>query len=54
MLLSSPPGFKNPVCNLGNDGKRVLDFTNPDARVVQITKNLLEKAVQIQNENSNP
>ena len=54
MLLSSPPGFKNPVCNLGNDGKRVLDFTKPDARVVQITKNLLERAVQIPNTSANP
>jgi hypothetical protein len=54
MLLSSPPGFKNPVYNLGNDGKRVLDFTKPDARVVQITKNLLERAVQIPNTSANP
>jgi hypothetical protein len=44
MLLSSPPGFKNPVCNLGRDGYRTLDFTNPDERVIQITRNLLNKA----------
>lgn len=47
MLLSTPPGFKNPVCNLGHEGYRVLDFSNGDKRVEQITRNLFSKALEI-------
>jgi hypothetical protein len=45
MLLSSPPGFKNPVCNLGSDGYRVIDFSKGDERVRQMTKNLFAKVI---------
>ena len=45
MLLSAPPGFKNPVCNLGNDGYHVLDFSKGDERVQRITKNLFAKVL---------
>jgi hypothetical protein len=37
MVLSTPPGFTNPPR---------LDFSNPDARVQQITRNVLDKMVK--------
>jgi len=46
MLLSKPPGYKNPVCNLGRDGYRVLDFSKGDKRIEQITRNLFDKVVR--------
>jgi len=48
MLLSTPPGFKNPVCNLGHEGYRVLDFSKGDKRVEQITRNLFTKALELE------
>jgi hypothetical protein len=40
LALATPPGSQNPVCNLGHEGYRVIDFTQPDARVIRITQNL--------------
>ena len=37
MVLSTPPGFTNPPR---------LDFSHPDARVQQITRNVLDKMVK--------
>ena len=51
MLLSTPPGFKNPVCNLGRNGYRVLDFSKGDPRIEQMTRNLFTKALEIHEEN---
>ena len=45
MLLSAPPGFKNPVCNLGRDNHRVMDFSKGDERIQQMTKNLFAKVL---------
>ena len=44
--LSSPPGFKNPVNNQGDQGKDVMDFTKEDPIIQRITKNLLDKAIR--------
>jgi len=44
--LSSPPGFKNPVNNQGDQGKDVVDFTREDPIIQRITKNLLDRAIQ--------
>jgi hypothetical protein len=41
MLLSTPPGFQNPVNNQGPENYKVIDFSTPDKRVQQMTKNLL-------------
>jgi hypothetical protein len=41
MLLSTPPGFQNPVNNQEPENYKVIDFTTPDKRVQQMTKNLL-------------
>jgi hypothetical protein len=41
MLLATPPGFQNPVNNQGPDNYKVIDFSKPDGRVQQMTKNLL-------------
>ncbi len=46
MPLSSPPGFKNPVNNQGEDGKDVIDFTKEDPRIQRITSNLLNRAIE--------
>jgi hypothetical protein len=46
MLLSTPPGFKNPVYNIGINGSRTIDFSKPDERVQQMTKNLFEKVLE--------
>ncbi len=45
--LSSPPGFQNPVCNQGDLGKRVIDFTKDDPRIQRMTKNLLNRAIHL-------
>jgi hypothetical protein len=45
MLLATPPGFKNPVCNQGADNYRVIDFSKGDKRVQQMTKNLLNRCL---------
>jgi hypothetical protein len=45
MPLAAPPGFKNPVYNLGRDGYRVLDFSKGDSRVQRMTKNLFDRVV---------
>ena len=45
MLLAAPPGFKNPVYNLGSDGYRVLDFSKGDPRVERMTKNLFDRVI---------
>ncbi|MFO7257455.1 MAG: hypothetical protein DIU61_007170 [Bacteroidota bacterium] len=38
--LSTPPGYQQPVCNLGQNGYRVIDYTETDReRVRRITKN---------------
>src|SRR5690606_3545534 len=43
--LSSPPGYQNPVCNLGRNGYRVIEYSEADReRVRRMTKNLFEKA----------
>jgi hypothetical protein len=47
MPLAAPPGFKNPVYNLGSDGYRVLDFSKGDSRVERITKNLFERVLTV-------
>ena len=47
MLLSMPPGYQKPVCNQGEQGYRVMDFSKPDPRVQQMTKNLLEQWLSI-------
>ena len=44
--LSSPPGYKNPVDNEGELGKRVMDFSHEDSRIQRITKNLLDHAIR--------
>lgn len=46
MLLFTPPGFKNPVYNLGSNDSRIIDFSRPDERVQQMTKNLFEKVLE--------
>jgi hypothetical protein len=43
MPLSTPPGFKNPVNNQGDDGKRTIDFTKGNKVVERVTRNLLER-----------
>jgi hypothetical protein len=43
--LAAPPGYKEPVNNQGDLGKRTFDFSKGDARVQRITKNLLDRAV---------
>jgi hypothetical protein len=45
MLLATPPGFKNPVCNQGAENYRVIDFSKGDKRVQQMTKNLLNRCL---------
>ncbi|HMG90920.1 MAG TPA: N,N-dimethylformamidase beta subunit family domain-containing protein [Chryseolinea sp.] len=45
MPLAAPPGFKNPVYNLGSDGYRVLDFSKGDSRIERITKNLFDRVL---------
>jgi hypothetical protein len=45
LALATPPGARNPVCNLGQDGNRVVDFTQPDARVIRITQNLFNRVL---------
>lgn len=42
--LSKPPGYQNPVCNQGDLGSRVIDFSKDDPRIQQIMKNLLDRA----------
>lgn len=44
--LSSPPGYKNPVNDQGEDGNEVIDFTEEDPRIQRITKNLLDRAIR--------
>jgi hypothetical protein len=46
MLLSTPPGFKNPVYNIGRNGHRVMNFSEPDQRVRQMTTNLFQKVLE--------
>jgi len=46
MLLSTPPGFRNPVYNLGSNGSRTMNFSKPDERVQQVTRNLFEKVLE--------
>lgn len=46
MLLSAPPGFKNPVYNIGRNGYRVMNFSEPDQRVQQMTTNLFQKVLE--------
>jgi hypothetical protein len=46
LALSTPPGFKNPVNNQGDQGKSVIDFTRGNSKVERITKNLLERALK--------
>jgi len=43
--LSSPPGYKNPVDNEGELGKRTMDFSQEDSRIQTITRNLLDHAI---------
>ncbi len=45
MLLSMPPGYQSPVCNQGSKEYRSLKFSTPDARVQQMTKNLLNRCL---------
>lgn len=45
MLLSAPPGFKNPVNNQGPENYKVIDFSKQDNRVQQMTKNLLARCL---------
>lgn len=43
--LSSPPGYQNPVCNLGRNGYHAIEYAEQDRqRVQRMTKNLLERA----------
>ncbi len=41
MLLTSFPGYQHPVCNDSKETYRKIDFSKPDPRVIQMTKNLL-------------
>lgn len=43
--LSSPPGFKEPVNNQGDLGKREFQFSKGDINIQKITKNLMDRAV---------
>jgi hypothetical protein len=43
--LSTPPGFQNPVNNQGGKNYKVIDFSKSDARVQQMTKNLLSRCL---------
>jgi hypothetical protein len=43
--LSSPPGYKNPVNNQGEQGKETIDFSKEDPVIQRITKNLLDRAI---------
>ncbi|HZH66641.1 MAG TPA: N,N-dimethylformamidase beta subunit family domain-containing protein [Flavisolibacter sp.] len=45
MLLATPPGFQNPVNNQGPANYKVIDFSKPDKRVQQMTKNLLARCL---------
>lgn len=46
--LSTPPGYQQPVCNLGQNGYRVIDYSEQDRdRVRRITKNLFDKVREI-------
>jgi hypothetical protein len=47
MLLAKPPGFQNPVNNQGPANYKVIDFSKPDKRVQQMTKNLLARCLAI-------
>ncbi len=44
--LSTPPGFQNPVNNQGDNGYRVIDFTENDDRVITMTKNLFRRCLE--------
>ena len=44
--LSTPPGFQNPVNNQGDNGYKVIDFTENDERVITMTRNLFRKCVE--------
>jgi hypothetical protein len=46
MPLSTPPGFKNPVNNQGEDGKETIDFTKGNKAVERITKNLFNRVAR--------
>jgi hypothetical protein len=42
--LSTPPGYQQPVCNLGQNGYRVIEYSEQDReRVRRMTKNLFDK-----------
>ena len=42
--LSTPPGYQQPVCNLGRNGYRVIDYSETDReRVRTMTKNLVDR-----------
>lgn len=43
---SFPPGAQNPVNNQMELGKRTIDFSKPNEKVQQITRNLLRKAIE--------
>lgn len=45
--LSTPPGFQTPVNNQGDLGTNVVNYTKNDPKIQRITKNLLDKAIQI-------
>lgn len=45
LAIDSPPGKQNPVNNQSESGKRTLDFSKPNEKVQQMTKNLLSKAL---------
>lgn len=45
--LSTPPGFQTPINNQGDLGKYTLAYKKEDTRIQRITKNLLERALQM-------